>query len=79
MKRITVSFRGKEYPIIEFTNSDDNIDYVAEESLWNALMDGYYNGDKECERIDNMIFYFFPNGTFEETDEFIECLIKSIQ
>ena len=78
MIRTTITYKKKEYPIIAFTNYKGQIDYLAEKSLWDAIKEGYYNNDKECERIDNMIFYYCENNTFEESDEFIKVLINCL-
>ena len=55
MIRTTITYKNKEYPIIAFTNFKGQIDYLAEKALWDAIKKGYYNNDKECERIDNIL------------------------
>ncbi len=75
----TITYKGKEYPIIEVEIKKYGVRQIATESLENVLLteDGIY-ADDEARAIDESIFFFVEDEyIFKTPSEIAEIVYKA--
>ena len=77
----TIAYKGKEYPVASVNLADidshyDEITYVADYALWEAIEDNWCNGEDEATDIDNKVLFYFEDGYLSTNPTYDEIISK---
>ena len=83
IKRESVSYKEKQYPIIEVNvsvdNDEESREYLGSESLAEAILDKEHNPvDREAAEIECSIYAYFPDYLIKYSDKEIIRWIELI-